>query len=179
MNAIYGWSRKMIVFTLFLFCGENEIGLVTTITSVSGGSKGLVGSTGILNCAPHQANVPDVNVASLIINKAMDDVRGVDTEGQGVFSKFGVLLVNLVLILTHNLYAQLGTPWLLATYSVASTRIFLNLKDLALHHYNDATWSEFQQDSAIEFQIQSGLRAGKELGRTLPELQPFRIPAAV
>ncbi|KAJ7064010.1 hypothetical protein C8F01DRAFT_1367442 [Mycena amicta] len=43
---------------------------------------------------------------------------------------FCVLLVNLVLILSHDRVAQLGTPWLLSTYSVASTRIFLNLKGL-------------------------------------------------
>ncbi|KAJ7137404.1 hypothetical protein C8R43DRAFT_1203055 [Mycena crocata] len=72
---------------------------------------------------------------------------------------FGVLLLNLILILQHNRYAQLGTPWLLATYSVSSTRIFLNLKDMSRtqHLYDGATWSEFQQASAMEFHAQSAI----------------------
>ncbi|KAJ7830025.1 hypothetical protein B0H14DRAFT_2808404 [Mycena olivaceomarginata] len=74
---------------------------------------------------------------------------------------FVVLLVNLILIVSHNRFAQLGSAWLLATYSVASTRIFLNLKELTLpaNNYNGVTWSQFQQNSALELQLRSGLRA--------------------
>ncbi|KAJ7836364.1 hypothetical protein B0H14DRAFT_3705132 [Mycena olivaceomarginata] len=64
-----------------------------------------------------------------------------------------VLLMNLVLITAKLGYAQIGTPWLIATYTVASTRIFLNLKDLGLRssQYNSATWSEFERASVLDF----------------------------
>ncbi|KAJ7860130.1 hypothetical protein B0H13DRAFT_1901107 [Mycena leptocephala] len=195
INAVYGWSRKT----------ESVIGLATTILSVRGGKTGLVGSKNILSCAPDQANVPDVNIASarpwqspvrkrstcrlsmtnpssgiylgLVINKAIGAVTVIEAaDGRkrtckmaflAVFSssrttptlhlclrdagiltpqdalmREGVMLLNLVLIVSQNRYAQLGTAWLLATYSVASTRIFLNLKDVTLktQEYNEATW---------------------------------------
>ncbi|KAJ7082308.1 hypothetical protein C8R44DRAFT_862625 [Mycena epipterygia] len=218
INAVYGWSRKIVVLTLFLFCAEAVIGLVTTIFSIRGGSKGLLGSTGILTCMPNQANVPDVNISrrctsmtvaciyiGLIIQKATDVIQVIDAaDGQpkkmsflAAFRAakmtptlylclrdavlyfvviFGVLLLNLVLILQHNRYAQLGTPWLLATYSVASTRIFLNLKDMTLtrHLYSGGTWSEFQQSSAMEFQMQSALRASQEVQSAWPTSHEVR-----
>ncbi|KAJ7356594.1 hypothetical protein DFH08DRAFT_953931 [Mycena albidolilacea] len=64
-----------------------------------------------------------------------------------------VLLMNLVLITAKLGYAQIGTPWLIATYTVASTRIFLNLKNLGLRssQYNSATWSEFERASVLDF----------------------------
>ncbi|KAJ7779846.1 hypothetical protein B0H16DRAFT_1448280 [Mycena metata] len=65
---------------------------------------------------------------------------------------FGVLLINLVLVLLRNRNAYMGTAWLLATYSVASTRISLNLKDLSVGaRYNESSWSKFQENSALEF----------------------------
>ncbi|KAJ6585907.1 hypothetical protein B0H19DRAFT_1369030 [Mycena capillaripes] len=162
INAVYGWSRKVVVFTLFLFCAETVIGLVTTIVSLTGGAKGLMGSQDILTCKPTQSNVPDVNIATsyfIVI--------------------FGVLTVNLLLIVFHDRYAQMGTAWLLATYSVASTRIFLNLKDIThpKSHY-DATWSEFQQSSTVEFQVRSGLRASEEheAWRAAHEMEFTRAP---
>ncbi|KAJ6514617.1 hypothetical protein DFH09DRAFT_1373976 [Mycena vulgaris] len=208
INAVYGWSRKIVFVTLFLFASEVVIGLVTTIISILGGSRALLGSTGILTCIPPQANVPDVNISrrctsmavaciyiGLIIQKATDVVPVIDMpDGQPRSRKvsilaafkaaemtptlhlclrdaavyfvaiFGVLLLNLVLILQHNRYAQVGTPWLLATYSVASTRIFLNLKDVSLARnlYSGATWSEFQRSSAVELQMRAALRAPHE-----------------
>ncbi|KAJ6477933.1 hypothetical protein C8R47DRAFT_645000 [Mycena vitilis] len=63
INTLYGWSRNIVLFTLLLFCAETVIGLATTILSIMGGSKHLMGSTNILTCFPNQANVPDVNVA--------------------------------------------------------------------------------------------------------------------
>ncbi|KAJ7358410.1 hypothetical protein DFH08DRAFT_1075495 [Mycena albidolilacea] len=209
INALYGWSRKIVVLTLFLFCAETVIGLVTTIQSVRGGWKGLMGSTGILNCAPGQANIPDVNVAriylGLIVRKAITSTRDIEVAyGRKGLPKFGflaafksspmtptlylclrdaalyfvlvfgVLLVNLVLIIMHDRYAQLGTPWLLGTYSVASTRIFLNLKDLTQHH-NEMTWSEFQLNSAIEFQTRSELGASHEMARTVRNMRSDRV----
>jgi len=199
INAVYGWSRTIIALTLFLFAAESVIGMVTTIVSILGGSKNLLGSTGILTCFPGQANIPDVNISMwctsmtvaciylyLVIQKATDVMQVVESvDGEATFEFrrmpflavfrnstmtptlhrclrdaalyfvviFGVLLLNLVLILEHNRYAQLGTPWLLATYSVASTRIFLNLKDMSLARelYSDATWSEFERSSGMEF----------------------------
>ncbi|KAJ7112685.1 hypothetical protein C8R44DRAFT_985089 [Mycena epipterygia] len=176
INAVYGWSRKIVVLTLFLFCTEAAIGLVTTIFSILGGSNGLLGSKEILACI----------YIGLIIQKAtnvMQDIEEADGQPRKMsllaafraakltptlylclrdaalyFAViFGVLLLNLVLILQHNRYAQLGTPWLLATYSVASTRIFLNLKDMSLRQnlHSGATWSEFQQNSALQFHVQS------------------------
>ncbi|KAJ7673663.1 hypothetical protein DFH06DRAFT_1172979 [Mycena polygramma] len=194
INTVYGWSR-------------NIIGLATTILSIMGGSKHLMGSTNILTCFPNQVNVPDVNVASiylgLVIHKRIDVMQVIETtDGQRRIGKLGlvaafkssrltptlhrclrdaaVLLVNLLLIVFHNRYAQMGTAWLLATYSVASTRIFLNLKDITLAgQYNDETWSEFQQNSAVEFQLRSELRASEELGlprRAVRERGPSRAP---
>ncbi|KAJ7222588.1 hypothetical protein GGX14DRAFT_558677 [Mycena pura] len=63
------------------------------------------------------------------------------------------LLMNLVLITAKLGYAQIGTPWLIAAYTVTSTRIFLNLKDLARRAkaYNSATWSEFERASELNF----------------------------
>ncbi|KAJ7061655.1 hypothetical protein C8F01DRAFT_1138041 [Mycena amicta] len=85
----------------------------------------------------------------------------------------GVLLINLVLILVHDKYAQLGTAWLLATYSVASTRIFLNLKDLTEPgaKYNESTWSQFQQNSVLNpGQIQAALGMAHTQTQTQPAL---------
>ncbi|KAF7355874.1 hypothetical protein MVEN_00916000 [Mycena venus] len=213
---------RVVVTTLFLFCAESVIGLVTTIVSVHGGTSGLMGSQGILTCASTQANVPDVNIAmwltsmavaciylGLIIHKAIDSIQDIEaadgrtrTSNFGLITAlrspmtptlhvclrdaglyflvvFGVLLVNLILIVSHNRYAQLGTAWLLATYSVASTRIFLNLKDVTLAaHHNGETWSEFQQNSTLEFQVRSELRTSEDhyMGRTIPEIPPVRAP---
>ncbi|KAJ7061650.1 hypothetical protein C8F01DRAFT_1138019 [Mycena amicta] len=205
INAVYGWSRPIVI-----------IGLTTTILSVSGGSAGLFKSSGILNCTRAQNNIPDVNFSSaavwctslavvciyilLIIYKSKDvEHTTTDESGNTQMQKMGffaafkpthltptlhvclrdaaiyflvilsVLLINLVLILVHNKYAQLGTAWLLATYSVASTRIFLNLKDLTEPgaKYNESTWSQFQQNSALNpNQIQAAL------GMTQTHTQP-------
>ncbi|KAJ7882585.1 hypothetical protein B0H14DRAFT_2703212 [Mycena olivaceomarginata] len=231
INTVYGWSRKIVALTLFLFSGTDHrsssahyIGLVTTVISLLGDSGGLFGSRNILICGPDGANVPDVNLASeltsmavacvyigLVIHKALDvlqDIEAADGRpgahrvGLVAYFKssritlpilhrclrdaalyfvvvFVVLLVNLILVVSHNRFAQLGSAWLLATYSVAvrslpsmrttrrpvltssqSTRIFINLKELTLpaNNYNGVTWSQFQQDSALELQLRSGLR---------------------
>ncbi|KAJ7625941.1 hypothetical protein FB45DRAFT_1060534 [Roridomyces roridus] len=63
INSVYGWSRGVVVLTLFLFSAEAVIGIVTTVLSIAGGSKNLLGSTRILDCTPGQANIPDVNIA--------------------------------------------------------------------------------------------------------------------
>ncbi|KAJ7881800.1 hypothetical protein B0H14DRAFT_2565704 [Mycena olivaceomarginata] len=195
------WSVANTTRTEPGFSSGIQIGLVTTIQSVRGGWKGLMGSTGILNCAPGQANIPDVNVAriylGLIVRKAITSTRDIEVAyGRKGLPKFGflaafksspmtptlylclrdagVLLVNLVLIIMHDRYAQLGTPWLLGTYSVASTRIFLNLKDLTQHH-NEMTWSDFQLNSAIEFQMRSELGASDEMARTVQNMRSDRV----
>jgi len=219
INAVYGWSRKIVVFTLFLFCAESVIGLVTTILSLRGGENGLMGSKNILSCTPDQENVPDVNIAmwctsmavaciylGLVINKAIGAIAVVEavderkgTAFHAVFSSsrtiptlhlclrdaalyfiliFGVLLLNLVLIVSRNRYAQLGTAWLLATYSVASTHIFLNLKDIT-RQYNEATWSEFQQSSTVEFQVGRGLRDSGDIGSSLRAVNEMRSVRAL
>ncbi|KAJ7257682.1 hypothetical protein C8J57DRAFT_1342582 [Mycena rebaudengoi] len=195
INAVYGWSRYVVLFTLFLFLAESVIGFTTTIISIRGGTKGLLGSTDILTCDERQGYIPDVNVSRctsmvvvgiylmLVVHKAKDIAHVIDgTEGQPTMKKMGhlfsfqtpnltptlhvclrdaaiyfgivfcVLLVNLVLVLVRDRYAYLGTAWLLATYSVASTRIFLNLKDLLTGAgYNESSLSKFQQHSTVEF----------------------------
>jgi len=210
INAVYGWSRKIVVLTIILFSAETIVGLVTTILSLLGGSSGLMDSTNILTCQPNEVNLPDVNVAmwctsmliaciylGLVLQKASEIIQVVDcADGQpstrsirfidAVFRSsqvtptlhlclrdaglyfvviFGALLCNLILVVQHNRYAQLGTPWLLATYSVASTRIFLNLKDMSLERqlYIDTSWTEIQKNSELEFQVQSALRASNEV----------------
>ncbi|KAJ7166999.1 hypothetical protein C8R46DRAFT_1192235 [Mycena filopes] len=212
INAVYGWSRQVVALTLLLFCAEAVIGLVTTIISLLGGSRGLLGSTDILTCFPGQANVPDVNIAmwctsmavvcvylGLVVHRALTAAQLLETVGgrpedarMGFIALFrssqmaptlhlclrdaavyfilifGVLTLNLLLILFRDRYAQLGTAWLLATYSVASTRIFLNLKDIssAGHRYNDPSWSDFQQTSTAEFHVRSGLSRLEETWTT-------------
>ncbi|KAJ7486813.1 hypothetical protein FB451DRAFT_1391696 [Mycena latifolia] len=219
INAVYGWSHKVVALTLFLFSAEAVIGLVTTILSIQGGSRGLMGSTGILACNPWQANVPDVNISmwyeillvalctsmavacvylGLIIQKAADLMHIDGGDGHRSVGKmsfiaafrstqmtptlhlclrdaalyfvviFGALLLNLVLILERSRYAHAGTPWLLATYSVASTRIFLNLKKISLARELSTrpTWSQFQQISALEVQVQAALWASDAVHAT-------------
>ncbi|KAJ7736295.1 hypothetical protein B0H16DRAFT_1574133 [Mycena metata] len=171
VNTVYGWGGKIVALTLFLFCGTDDrsssthyIGLVTTVISLLGGSKGLFGSTNILTCGPDRVNVPDVNIAStltsmavacvylaLVIHKALDVLQDIEAaDGRPKAHKFSlityfkasrvtlpifhlclrdaavyfvvvfmVLLVNLFLVVSHNRFAQLGSAWLLATYSVA------------------------------------------------------------
>ncbi|KAJ6456142.1 hypothetical protein C8R45DRAFT_1035021 [Mycena sanguinolenta] len=60
INALYGWNRKWVVFTVFLFF--SEVGIVTTTITLRGGSTGLSGSTEILNCSTTPQNLPDVNI---------------------------------------------------------------------------------------------------------------------
>ncbi|KAJ7864441.1 hypothetical protein B0H14DRAFT_2736295 [Mycena olivaceomarginata] len=196
INAVYGWSRHVVLPTLFLFFAESVIGFTTTIMSIRGGAKGLLNSTEILTCNARQGYIPDVNVSRctsmvvvgiyliLVVHKAKDIAHVIDgAEGQLTMKKVGhlfafqttnmtptlhvclrdaaiyfgvvfcVLLVNLVLVLVRDRYAYMGTAWLLATYSVASTRIFLNLKDLSVGaRYNESSWSKFQENSALEMQ---------------------------
>ncbi|KAJ6473804.1 hypothetical protein C8R45DRAFT_1011893 [Mycena sanguinolenta] len=211
INTVYGWSRKS---------SSPYIGLVTTVISLLGGSRGLFGSRNILICGPGRVNVPDVNIAiacvyiGLVIHKALDvlqDLKAADARPRphkaGLVAYFKssrvtlpilhrclrdagtflsrqrgmVLLVNLILVVSHHRYAQLGSAWLLATYSVASTRIFLNLKELTLpaHDYNGVTWSEFQQNSALELQLRSGLRIRTSQDRRAILETPVRVPEAV
>ncbi|KAJ7061654.1 hypothetical protein C8F01DRAFT_144088 [Mycena amicta] len=61
INAVYGWSRPIVIVTLLLFAAESIIGLTTTIVSISGGSAGLFDSSWILTCTRGQNNIPDVN----------------------------------------------------------------------------------------------------------------------
>ncbi|KAF7300068.1 hypothetical protein MKEN_01329900 [Mycena kentingensis (nom. inval.)] len=212
INAVYGWSRAIVLTTLFLFISESIIGLVTTIVSIIGGRPGLFRSSNILTCVFGQNNIPDVNFSmwctslivvflyiALIAYKSKDLIHATPSPGEdldrastrrrvrfrvlAVFNSTkmtptlhvclrdaaiyfvvisGVLVLNLVLILARNPYAQQGTAWLLATYSVASTRIFLNLKDLTEPggRYNETTWSQFEKNSAVNArEIQAALNA--------------------
>ncbi|KAJ7041331.1 hypothetical protein C8F04DRAFT_1079786 [Mycena alexandri] len=195
INAVYGWSRRVVLLTLFLFFAESVIGFTTTIISIRGGAKGLFDSTEILTCSAMQGYIPDVNVSRctsmvvvgiyliLVVHKAKDIAHVIDgAESQLAIKKvghlfvfqttnmtptlhvclrdaaiyfgviFGVLLINLVLVLVRDRNAYMGTAWLLATYSVASTRISLNLKDLSAGaRYNESSWSKFQENSVLEF----------------------------
>ncbi|KAJ6489993.1 hypothetical protein C8R45DRAFT_1096960 [Mycena sanguinolenta] len=212
INAVYGWSRYVVLLTLFLFFAESVIGLTTTIISIRGGAKGLLGSTEILSCDAKQGYVPDVNISRdvhvigiyliLVVHKARDIARTIDgVEGQLTMKKVGhlfafqttnltptlhvclrdaaiyfavvfcVLLFNLVLVLVRDRYAYMGTSWLLATYSVASTRIFLNLKELSPGaRYNESSWSKFQQNSALES------REIQPVTRTVDAERPVDLP---
>ncbi|KAJ6498107.1 hypothetical protein C8R47DRAFT_1112840 [Mycena vitilis] len=186
INALYGWERKWIVVTVFSFMCEAIVGIVTTIVTLSGGARGLSGSTGILDCSSAATNVPDVNLGgctslgvvciyfAMILRKthvlAAENAKSMwqilnaadllptihvclkDACAYFLIVLAAALLMNLILITAHLGYAQIGTPWLISTYTVASTRIFLNLKDL--NHASDAgdaTWSEFQRASVLDF----------------------------
>ncbi|KAF7367496.1 hypothetical protein MSAN_00812500 [Mycena sanguinolenta] len=187
INALYGWDRKWVVFTVFLFFSEAVVGIVTTTITLRGGSAGLSGSTEILNCSTTPKNLPDVNIGmwctSLFVvcvyfTMIFRMIRTLAIEnGKSVWQilwaadllptihiclrdacayflvVFVVLLMNLVLLTAKLGYAQIGTPWLISTYTVASTRIFLNLKYLSQRssQYNSATWSEFERASVLDF----------------------------
>ncbi|KAJ7358413.1 hypothetical protein DFH08DRAFT_932489 [Mycena albidolilacea] len=218
LNSVSVGSCSSSSGLMLFMAGAAKIGLVTTIISLLGGTKGLMGSTNILICGPGRVNVPDVNIASrvtsmavaciylgLVIHKTLDVVQDIEAMAgrpnphSACFLKlfrttlptlhmclrdtalyfilvFVALLVNLVLVVSHERFAQLGTPWLLATYSVASTRIFLNLKDLtAATHYGDVTWSEFQRNTALELQFRAGL-ATNDTRPSMYEMRPVRAP---
>ncbi|KAJ7832994.1 hypothetical protein B0H13DRAFT_2370659 [Mycena leptocephala] len=244
INTVYGWSRKIVALTLFLFSAETAIGLVTTVISLLGGSKGLFGSRNILICGPDGANVPDVNIAmwyassdismasnetdltacrltsiavacvyiGLVIYKALDVLQDIEAaDGRPGAHKVGLVAyfrssrITLpilhrclrdagtivfcgriryggLFVVSHDRFAQSGSAWLLATYSVASTRIFLNLKELTLpaNNYNGVTWSQFQQNSVLELQLRSALRTRTSQDRrTVHETPPARVPEAV
>ncbi|KAF7327127.1 hypothetical protein MKEN_00289100 [Mycena kentingensis (nom. inval.)] len=76
----------------------------------------------------------------------------------------GAMTLNIYFIITQHRFAQMGTAWMFATYSVATTRIFLNLKNLAAREtrYSSMTLSEFGRVSgsgavsAIEFRSMPG-----------------------
>ncbi|KAJ7139408.1 hypothetical protein C8R44DRAFT_975230 [Mycena epipterygia] len=189
INALYGWERKWIAFTVFLFISESIVGISTTVITLLGGSKGLSGSTEDANCHADANNVPDVNIGMWCTSLAVTCIyftmifrktyllaaENSKSMRQILWSPdlfptiqlclkdacvyflvvFVVLLMNLVLITAHRGYAQVGTPWLIATYTVASTRIFLNLKDLTrrANQYNSATWSEFERASVLNLQL--------------------------
>ncbi|KAK7462911.1 hypothetical protein VKT23_007491 [Stygiomarasmius scandens] len=172
-----------------------QVGVVTTVVTLFGGSKDLAGSMDVLSCNHHTRNLSDVNIGmwctSLIVAfiffclivRRIDDISAETThnnrlpaivqvflwcpsvaptlycclrDGALYFVLiFSVLSFNLVLTATQTSYALIGTPWLIAIYAIASTRIFLNLRELcnSPQRFAGATWSEFQEASAVEFRI--------------------------
>ncbi|KAJ7579038.1 hypothetical protein C8J56DRAFT_964690 [Mycena floridula] len=75
-----------------------------------------------------------------------------------------VLVLNLLFSVFFKEFAQVGTPWLIATYTIASTRIFLNLKVSArkvrIHGLGTGTdsWQEFEDMSQLEFNNRQMIR---------------------
>ncbi|KAJ6587925.1 hypothetical protein B0H19DRAFT_1300263 [Mycena capillaripes] len=200
INTVYGWSRKT----------ETVIGLVTTVISLLGGSKGLFGSTNIANCGPHRVNVPDVNVASvyvgLVIHKALDVFQDIEAaDGPPKAHKVGLVAYfkasRVTLPIFHLCLRDAGTGAAgksdsgcigqpLCTIGIGRLKVprpQLAAGDLlggeltlSAHKYNDATWSEFQENSALDFQLRSGLRTRTSHDRrTMYETPPAAVPNAV
>ncbi|KAJ7051163.1 hypothetical protein C8F01DRAFT_1237384 [Mycena amicta] len=192
INALYGWARRWIILTVFLFLGEAIIAVVTTIITLLGGSNALSGSQNNLDCSSGASNLPDLNMATWCTSIAVTCIylsmllcKALELASENSLSLFqifdspdlfptvhlclrdaciyflvvlAVVVMNLVLTVAQLGYAQIGTPWLIATYTVASTRIFLNLKDLTrrANAYNSATWSEFERASVLRFHSDLG-----------------------
>ncbi|KAF8151971.1 hypothetical protein K438DRAFT_1864859 [Mycena galopus ATCC 62051] len=173
INALYGWERRWVIFTAFLFLCN--VGIVTTSVTLSGGSSSLSGSTGILDCTPAPLDVPDVNIgtctslAVVCIYFAMIFRKTHSLAVENSMTMWQILWAADLLPTIHVClkdacayfmvgppheprinhrelgYAQVGTP--------SSTRIFLNLKYLSERssQYNSATWSEFERASVLDF----------------------------
>ncbi|KAJ6569475.1 hypothetical protein B0H19DRAFT_1373628 [Mycena capillaripes] len=232
INALYGWERKWVVATVFLFVCEAIVGIVTTVVTLSGGSQGLSGSTRILDCLAGSNDVPDVNIgmwctslAVICIYFGMIFRKTQELANENSRSMWQILHASDLLPTIHiclkdacayfsvgfsnsrppsgiassdpnptsgppheprndhresgirtdwnpvsafYLFIYFEVPrtqtrvnrWLIATYTISSTRIFLNLKDLSLKasQYNSATWSEFERTSVLDFrEIRSGV----------------------
>ncbi|KAL1714482.1 hypothetical protein EV715DRAFT_257373 [Schizophyllum commune] len=166
INALYGWSRRLMSFTVALF-----VGIVTTCITLTGGSEALLGSSGVLDCTADAKNMSDVNIAmwctsmivvcvyfALVVLKTSSYLREIMiTRGRypllalarnpqaapALYTcvrdasmyfllAFTCVLSNLLLNLLHSPYVQVGSPWLVATYGVTSSKIFLNLKEVGL-----------------------------------------------
>ncbi|KAL1683385.1 hypothetical protein EV122DRAFT_258336 [Schizophyllum commune] len=183
INALYGWSRRLMSFTVALFVAyaNEQVGIVTTCITLTGGSEALLGSSGVLDCTADAKNMSDVNIAmwcasfpSLYSAEAHSTIKGVYfalvvlktssylreimiTRGRypllalarnpqaapALYTcvrdasmyfllAFTCVLMNLLLNLLHSPYVQVGSPWLVATYGVTSSKIFLNLKEVGL-----------------------------------------------
>ncbi|KAI5892405.1 uncharacterized protein SCHCODRAFT_02626086 [Schizophyllum commune H4-8] len=171
INALYGWSRRLMSFTVALFVAEAVVGIVTTCITLTGGSEALLGSSEVLNCTADAKNMSDVNIAMwctsmivvcvyfvLVVLKTSSYLREIMiTRGRypllalarnpqaapALYTcvrdasmyfllAFTCVLMNLLLNLLHSPYVQVGSPWLVATYGVTSSKIFLNLKEVGL-----------------------------------------------
>ncbi|KAI4520752.1 hypothetical protein K525DRAFT_270502 [Schizophyllum commune Loenen D] len=171
INALYGWSRRLMSFTVALFVAEAVVGIVTTCITLTGGSEALLGSSGVLDCTADAKNMSDVNIAmwctsmivvcvyfALVVLKTSSYLREIMiTRGRypllalarnpqaapALYTcvrdasmyfllAFTCVLSNLLLNLLHSPYVQVGSPWLVATYGVTSSKIFLNLKEVGL-----------------------------------------------
>ncbi|KAL1756775.1 hypothetical protein FB107DRAFT_260715 [Schizophyllum commune] len=166
INALYGWSGRLMALTVALF-----VGIVTTCITLTGGSGALLGSEEVLNCTADAKNMSDVNIAmwctsmivvcvyfALVVFKTSSYLREIMiTRGRypllalarnpqaapALYTcvrdasmyfllAFTCVLMNLLLNLSHSPYVQVGSPWLVATYGVTSSKIFLNLKEVGL-----------------------------------------------
>ncbi|KAL1702352.1 hypothetical protein EV121DRAFT_262141 [Schizophyllum commune] len=173
INALYGWSRRLMSFTVALFVAHAnaQVGIVTTCITLTGGSEALLGSSGVLDCTADAKNMSDVNIAmwctsmivvcvyfALVVLKTSSYLREIMiTRGRypllalarnpqaapALYTcvrdasmyfllAFTCVLSNLLLNLLHSPYVQVGSPWLVATYGVTSSKIFLNLKEVGL-----------------------------------------------
>ncbi|KAL1728156.1 hypothetical protein EV714DRAFT_253030 [Schizophyllum commune] len=173
INALYGWSRRLMSFTVALFVAHAnaQVGIVTTCITLTGGSEALLGSSGVLDCTADAKNMSDVNIAmwctsmivvcvyfALVVLKTSSYLREIMiTRGRcpllalarnpqaapALYTcvrdasmyfllAFTCVLMNLLLNLLHSPYVQVGSPWLVATYGVTSSKIFLNLKEVGL-----------------------------------------------
>lgn len=181
INALYGWSRKLMSFTVSLFLSEAVVGIITTCITLTGGSQGLLGSEGVLDCTAKASNMSDVNIAmwctsmivvcvyfALVMLKTSAYLREImvsrarfplytlmrnpkvapalytcvrDASMYFVLA-FACILMNLVLNFSHSAYVQVGSPWLVATYGVTSSKIFLNLKEVGLQARMPLTYGD-------------------------------------
>ncbi|KAF8191050.1 hypothetical protein K438DRAFT_1935520 [Mycena galopus ATCC 62051] len=179
INAVYGWSRRaesVIGFTTtiisirggakgllnsteILTCNARQAYIPDVNVSIRFTSMTVVGIYLILvvHKAKDIAHRDDINGAEgQLTIKKVGHLFAFQTTNRTptlhlCLRDAGVLLVNVVLVLARDRYAYMGTAWLLATYSVTSTRIFLNLKDSSAGgRYNESSWSKFQDNSALE-----------------------------
>ncbi|KAJ6587930.1 hypothetical protein B0H19DRAFT_1225943 [Mycena capillaripes] len=208
INTVYGWSHKTetviaLVTTVISLLGGSRGLFGSTNILICGPDRVNVPDVNIAN-PEHGSTVWLTSMAvacvyvGLVIHKSLDVLQDIEAaDGRPKAHKVSLITYfkasRVALPIFHLCLRDAGTgaagkpapgciPQPLRPIGVSSTRIFLNLKELALsaHKYSGATWSEFQQNSALELQLRSGLRTRTSHDRrTIYETPPAGVLDAV
>ncbi|KAF7310379.1 hypothetical protein HMN09_00579900 [Mycena chlorophos] len=84
INVLYGWTRRWISITGFLYFSEAIVAIITTVITLTGGSSLLLGSQHILDCTDDSSNVPDLNIATWYVFLSSPNTQRGPTAEPGV-----------------------------------------------------------------------------------------------